>query len=581
MNFLSKYKHIFGLLATFGFIFLFCNINILNVFKKYSLSPKQVQACLKSTVSPNCTFERCNISNGLSHLEQKQSFCRDLGQEPSPEEALEERNLLKSISWPEPPQRSTPTPLEETSDAAHSQFVVMPAEGDRERHVGDQLEARVVLKDFRGHLKSYGGDFLVARLQSPELGAGVAGQVVDHNNGTYSAVFPLLWEGPVRVEVTLIHPSEAIAVLRRLREEHPDRVLYKSEFRSGSVSETTMCNMCLPTNQKPVCNYTDILTGEPWYCYKPSQGLSCDKRRNHFRAGYQNNLITDKEALLFQRTNLKVRMYANGSDTVKVLYKKKDKPGENSTIETGTPLMTTPSGYYFKWSWRMLSGVVIQEYNDPASINQCLKGKVVNIYGDSTVRQYYEFLTGFLPELKEFNLRSPAQAGPFMAVDMGQNIMLNYRSHGPPISYLPLSVTQLRYVANELEGLVGGSNTVVIISIWAHFTTFPVEVYIRRLRHIRRAVVRLLERAPETTVVLRSANLRGQSLQESLVFSDWFAVQLDGVLRSMFKGVNILLLDAWEMTLAHHLPHNIHPSAPIIKNMINTILSHICPKKNR
>ncbi|XP_019897738.3 NXPE family member 3-like [Esox lucius] len=579
MNFLSKYACVFYLLVLLTL--LFHNFITLDVKWKSDLHPKQVQLCFQSTAAANSTLEQYNItSEGLSHLEPKQSFCSHLGQEPSPEEALKERNLLESISWSEPPQQPTPTPIEETSDPAHSHFVFVPAEGGKDRYVGAQLEARVFLKDFNGRPKSYGGDFLLARLQSPELGAGVAGQVIDHNNGSYSAIFPLLWEGTVRVEVTLVHPSEAITVLRRLREERPDRVLYKSMFRSGLVSETTMCNLCLPTSQQPVCNYTDILTGEPWYCYKPKQDLSCDNRINHFRAGYQNNLITDKETLLFQRSNLKARIYATGSDTVTVLSAKQEKLGDNRTSEKEATVMTTLSGYYFKWSWRSLGGAAIREYNDPADINQCLKGKVVNMYGDSTVRQYYEFLTSILPELKEFNLGSPVQAGPFMAVDMAHNIMLNYRSHGPPISYLPLSVTQLRYVANELDGLVGGSNTVVIISVWAHFTTFPVEVYIRRLRHIQRAVVRLLERAPETTVVVRSANLRSQSLQESLVVSDWFAAQLDRVLRAMFQGVDVLLLDAWEMTLAHHLPHNIHPSTPIIKNMINTILSHVCPEKN-
>lgn len=122
----------------------------------------------------------------------------------------------------------------------------LPAEGGRERHVGDQLEALVLMNDFQGRPKSRGGDFLLARLHSPELGAGVAGQVLDHLNGTYSAIFPLLWEGSVWVEVTLVHPSEAVSLLRRLQEERLNWVPSKSLFRSGLLSETTECNLCLP-----------------------------------------------------------------------------------------------------------------------------------------------------------------------------------------------------------------------------------------------------------------------------------------------------------------------------------------------
>ncbi|XP_021470872.2 NXPE family member 3-like isoform X1 [Oncorhynchus mykiss] len=381
---LSKYVCIFLLLTLSGVFFLFRNISILEW--KLDL----------------CIWELCsNHAEGPTPLDHNQS-CNHLsqGQERTPEEALEEHYLLESIAWPEPPPRPTSIPLEQTSDPAHSHFAVLPAVGGREWHVGDQLESLVLMKDFQGHPKSHGGDFLLARLHSPELGAGVAGQVLDHQNGTYSAIFLLLWEGSVQVEVTLVHPSEAVAVLRNLREERPNRVLYKSLFKCGLLSETTMCNLCLPTNQEPLCNYTDPHTGEPWYCYKPKQLLSCDTRINHFKAGYQKDLITDKEALLFQSgVNLKTRIRAKGSDSVTVLPKKKDKPEVESSLAKPAPVRTTPSGYYFQGSWQSLGDVVMRQFNDPTAITQCLKGKVVYMYGDSTVRQYYEFLANFLPEL--------------------------------------------------------------------------------------------------------------------------------------------------------------------------------------
>ncbi|XP_029530445.2 NXPE family member 3-like isoform X1 [Oncorhynchus nerka] len=380
---LSKYVCIFLLLTLSGVFYLFRNISILEW---------KLDLC----------WELCsNHSEGPTPLDHNQS-CNHLsqGQERTPEEALEEHYLLESIAWPEPPPQPTSIPLEQTSDPAHSHFAVLPAVGGREWHVGDQLESLVLMKDFQGHPKSHGGDFLLARLHSPELGAGVAGQVLDHQNGTYSAIFLLLWEGSVQVEVTLVHPSEAVAVLRNLREERPNRVLYKSLFKYGLLSETTMCNLCLPTNQEPLCNYTDPHTGEPWYCYKPKQLLSCDTRINHFKAGYQKDLITNKEALLFRSgVNLKTRIRAKGSASVTVLPKKKDKPEVESSHAKPAPVRTTPSGYYFQGSWQSLGDVVMRQFNDPTPITQCLKGKVVYMYGDSTVRQYYEFLTNFLPEL--------------------------------------------------------------------------------------------------------------------------------------------------------------------------------------
>nr|XP_020506227.2 NXPE family member 3-like [Labrus bergylta] len=180
----------------------------------------------------------------------------------------------------------------------------------------------IKMYDFQGNPKKSGGDVLLARLHNRALEAGVAGRVVDHLNGSYSAVFPLLWEGSAQVEVTLVHSSEAVTVLHRLNREHPERVLFKSLFRSGSISETASCNVCLRQTNQPQCNYTDLRTGEPWFCYKPKK-LSCDDRINHMRAGF-NVRLKDKEEKLFQsKINLKVFIHSSGPANVTVLPPRK------------------------------------------------------------------------------------------------------------------------------------------------------------------------------------------------------------------------------------------------------------------
>ncbi|KAM6979751.1 NXPE family member 3-like [Aplochiton taeniatus] len=422
------------------------------------------------------------------------------GEKPSSKEAEEERVLLDSIAWPGPPAQLTATPPEQTSDPSRSTFTVLPAGGDGERHVGDQLEAVIHMHDFKGRHRPHGGDFLVARLHSPKLLAGVVGQVLDHGNGSYSAVFPLLWEG----------------------------------------------------SAQPLCNYTDVLTGEPWFCYKPKV-LGCHSRINHIRGPVSlKDLITKEEEKLFR----------------------------NRDLELGPPKVM-PSGYYFQGEWRTLGGVTVRPFKDSSSITQCLQGKVVHMYGDSTVRQWYWFLRD-AAGIKEFDLHSPSKTGPLLAVDTANNIMLNYRFHGhPAIISEVASVRDLRYISNELDLLTGGSNTVVIIGVWAHFAVTPLEIYIRRLRQIRRALVLLLDRAPETVVVVRTGNLKRLDLRFSLLSSDWYSLQMTRLLRAMFKGMDVLLVDAWDMVLASHLPHDLHPPPPIIKNMADHVLSYICPAKTK
>lgn len=97
----------------------------------------------------------------------------------------------------------------------------------------------------------------------------------------------------------MVHPSEAVTVLRRLTSEQPDRISFQSLFRSGGHSETTACGVCLPPPPQPLCNYTDPHTGEPWFCLKPKT-LGCHTRISHAKGEFTQKLRA-KEEELFQR----------------------------------------------------------------------------------------------------------------------------------------------------------------------------------------------------------------------------------------------------------------------------------------
>ncbi|XP_025233623.1 NXPE family member 3 isoform X2 [Theropithecus gelada] len=417
----------------------------------------------------------------------------------SSQERMEEDSLLAALHRQVPDV--APVPFVKSTDPSSSYFVILNSAAFFQ--VGSQLEVLVHVQDFQRKPKKYGGDYLQARIHSPKLQAGAVGRVVDYQNGFYKVFFTLLWPGKVKVSIFLVHPSEGIRVLQRLQKDKPDRVYFKSLFRSGRISETTECNVCLPGNL-PLCNFTDLYTGEPWFCFKPKK-LPCSSRITHFKGGYLKGLLTAAESAFFQSgVNIKMPVNSSGPDWVTVIPRR-------------------------------------------------------------------------IKDLVEFNLGSPKNVGPFLAVDQKHNILLKYRCHGPPIRFTTVFSSELHYVANELNGIVGGKNTVVAIAVWSHFSTFPLEVYIRRLRNIRRAVVRLLDRSPKTVVVIRTANAQELGPEVSLFNSDWYNFQLDTILRRMFSGVGVYLVDAWEMTLAHYLPHKLHPDEVIVKNQLDMFLSFVCP----
>ncbi|NXD10063.1 NXPE3 protein, partial [Nothocercus nigrocapillus] len=523
-----------------------------------------------ATVSGSSWITENNDRQTLSRATRiaRKLYCGYERQRLSKREQVEEESLLAALLWPKPPDDEIP--FVQSTDPAHSDFVIVKP-GTLFK-VGDQLEVLVRMKDFQGKPKQYGGDYLQARIHSPLLKAGAVGRVVDCHNGFYKVFFTLLWPGEVKVSVSLVHPSEAIQVLLRLREERPDRVYFKSSFKSGRFSETTECNVCLP-GDLPVCNFTDLYTGEPWFCYKPRK-LSCASRISHAKGGYQKGLLTQEESLFFQSdVNIKMPIFPSGADAVTVKPKAFT---DSSAMDRAEDPNVSPSGYYYEDQWRPRTHR-IHHFNESEDVTKCLQGKVIHLFGDSTIRQWFEYLTAFVPDLVEFNLGSPKNVGPFMAVDLKRNILLRFRCHGPPIRFTTVFSSELRYVANELNGIVGGRNTVIAITIWSHFSTFPVEVYIRRLRNIRRSIIQLLDRSPRTVIVIRTANVQELGPEVSLFNSDWYSYQLDSVMRKMFSGIAVHFVDAWEMSLAHHLPHNLHPNEVIVKNQIDAFLSYVCP----
>ncbi|XP_051870164.1 NXPE family member 3-like isoform X2 [Pristis pectinata] len=487
----------------------------------------------------------------------------------TPEERTEGTVLMQMIKWPKPPNPAVP--FQKSSDASRARFVILNS--GKTFYVRDQLQVMLRMYDFEGNPKQYGGDFILARIHTPELKAGSVGTVIDNQNGFYYINFNLSWPGKVQVSVSLVHPSEGIQVLERLREERPDRVNFKSAFRLGTTSETTLCNLYL-TQTKPLCNFTDLRTGEPWFCYKPEK-LPCSSRINHAKGTYVKGLLKGDEVIYFKRgSNIKkpILPYIPGYITVEP---SRHAVGASQECVRGKPMLS-PSGYYFQDQW-MSTTCNIRSFDTAAKVTGCLHGKKVYLFGDSTIRQWFEYLIAFVPALKKFDLGNPEKIGPHLAVDTENNIIVEFRPHGPPIRFTTVSSQDLRYISNELDGIKGGKDTVIGITLWSHFSTFPVEVYIRRLQNIRRSILRLLGRNPDTVVVIKTANVQALPGEVSLYNSDWFSYQLDIVMRKMFTDINVGFVDAWEMTVAHYLPHELHPRTVIIKNQIDVLLSYVCP----
>ncbi|XP_075061892.1 NXPE family member 3-like [Mixophyes fleayi] len=474
------------------------------------------------------------------------------------------KGLLTLIDWPEPP-----------STVGHFKFSTSPRNCDynllnaRDTYrIGETLEVVITARDHNGRQKEYGGDFFQAKLHSPALKAGVTGHVKDFINGSYLATFLLPWPGKAEVHIRLIHSSEAVDILKKKRESYPEKVYFYGFFQFNGSSEVMECNLELAG--KDVCKYRDPVSGDTWQCVRP-QKLPCDSWVYHSMGGYRRVTNKLEDSLL------------SGSVTNKIIpgkFPPINVISENSSLGLTSNLSvcrpgqksTQPSGFYYGNVWTSFT-CLGRHFPQPSDALACLNGKDIHMFGDSTLRQWFEYLERFIPSLKMIDLHTNYKSGPLLAVDADAGLAMRWRAHGIPLRTSKTMVSDLHYEAAHIAGIGGGPHTVVVMTLWAHFTNYPVRVYLERLDRVRQAIASLLFRSPQTTVIIKSANTG----YKSIYGSDWLSLQLDILLRAALKGMAVTILDAWDMTSCHYLPDNIHPGPPVVRNEVDLMLSYICP----
>ncbi|KAG2455724.1 NXPE2 protein, partial [Polypterus senegalus] len=388
------------------------------------------------------------------------------------------------------------TEFDQTSNAKKSRATLLHPK--QNYTIGETIRIQVEICDHNGNLKTYGGDFILARIQSPEHKAAASGVLKDLKNGIYHIDFKLFWPGQVEVVVQLVHPSEAVTAIWRAKQLDYDKISYTGIFTNNSVQEKTECYSYLISSQS-VCLYVDEREKETYSCLKPLT-LSC-------------------ETLTFFQSRNSITSY---------LTKNEKKLLDQSNIAVTIPNDFPPISVF--------------------SINN-LK---------------------YLKTTENFKSRAP-----MLAVDEQRNITVDWRKHGHPwiTAYLNV-IKECNYVSREVDKIAGGENIIVVITVGQHFRPFPLELHIRRLLNIRKAIERLKARSPKTRVFIKLENVR-ELTSDTLRFSNWHGYIQNLAQREVFHGLNVTILDAWDMTVADNTK-NVHPPQHVVHSQVALFLSYLC-----
>eukprot|EP00057_Strongylocentrotus_purpuratus_P008693 XP_011663167.1 PREDICTED: NXPE family member 3-like [Strongylocentrotus purpuratus] len=285
----------------------------------------------------------------------------------------------------------------------YSTFYIIDAQ--RKYQICDRLDIIIEARDSTNKSKVNGGDYIRVRIYNNDFKAGAStdGEVVYLGDGNYKASFTLRWVGKSFVRVILVHPAEAVNVLRRARDTCPTRYGYSGRFTGKigkkSVVEDTLCNVIPPVPNATICDLTRHAIAEPWFCTAPTKtNLTCSDfawtcANKKFSAALFKPAMTKQEQTLFkgQKQPIPVR----GINFVTVTQQDKNISSPAHCFNERLPPCAVDShslsnpmaaGYFFKGHWysnycRLRSFVI------PSSSLECLTNKTLYFHGDSTSRQ--------------------------------------------------------------------------------------------------------------------------------------------------------------------------------------------------
>uniref|UniRef100_A0A670KN63 NXPE family member 2-like n=2 Tax=Podarcis muralis TaxID=64176 RepID=A0A670KN63_PODMU len=458
------------------------------------------------------------------------------------------------------------TDIKTTTSAKNSKATILSPKDSY--CIGDPLIVQLDLYNHLGNRKEYGGDFLQARIYSSSLKAGVSGHIEDHKNGTYLVHFTLFWEGKVRASLRLINPSEGVSALWAARKRGYNKIGFRGRFLKGTLDVFSDCGFNIATKEE-LCEYLDRRDKESFYCVKP-KNVSCDALVSLKSYNKPISYLTALEKRLFDRSNIGAEIPQAFGD-ISVAACKKTMASEKCQVGMNSP---SPSGFVWQNQWHPVF-CNVSTFNTLERINTCLERKLIYLLGDSTVRQWIEYLTKRVNTLKYLDSHGAGKHRNLIAVDMERNIQIQWKKHNHPlVTASEYMVRDHNYVAREIDLVAGDKDTVVVIGLGQHFRPFPIELFIRRAINARGAIQRLLLRSPDTKVIIKGENTREVSIEQE-IFADFHGYAQHLALKDIFRDLKVGFVDAWDMTVAYGM-NILHPPDHVVGNQIDMFLTYIC-----
>lgn len=449
---------------------------------------------------------------------------------------------------------------------------------------------KLVAYDKQQRPKLYGDDVVVIWAEKEKGDGRISGQVEDHKNGSYTGHVTVFWTGKTRLYFKLITPIENSCrrwkAIKRygnsvFAQSLPKGILATYKKNSSQVVNTTNCGP-IPwihgfTN---LCNFTTLNGGLSWYCGKPNdKDFNCSDIYSFssyplVKVSFdRRNLITDPGHGVFKES------VTTDITTPCILRQPSVRCSARPAIMSWSEPL--PSGFWLNSAWTPLhcrAGVnhTNEEYR------KCLANKHLFLIGESTVRQYSQYIADQVMEIGKVDMKNghgPEDTYHRSSPLSGHNISLWYYQHEMPFHSYPgtwikniIAVPDL--ISSIAEMSLDGRDVILFLYYNSHISAHPPSAYRDRIRLLSNALQSFLATKPQAKVLYKGFHVM---IEDDKWFDARISQLLDDILREEFMTVmdRVTLLDTMSITVAHN-SELLHPNGNAFLSQIHQFFSYIC-----
>ncbi|XP_070547764.1 NXPE family member 4-like [Ptychodera flava] len=388
------------------------------------------------------------------------------------------------------------------------------------------------------------------------------------------------------IAIALTHTREAVRFLERDFLPLEDKTAWKGYFGTGAKSNHTMCVLHREGTWENKCEYR----------FKRGLGRSlllCDKPENQSCANLHHLVAVFPSKTAVDVASKHKHLFEKGPKPVAGTPKKISIIDNNQNRVTETLPYCSPEtvdktfqGHWFNGTWHPAH--CRTQKLDVTKVKSCLANKNILLFGDSTLRQWFDEICQLLQinatkitwdtQYSNVKPKEPKYYGHIRGYAKQEpNISINFFFQALPVTRSRYRIADSIFAGDMIDDLTN-CNELVVVSLWAHYTFWTPETFAEKLHYIKMALFRFKQRCPDSVVAVKGAHVREQSSWQYRIYnSDWRLHHINEQLKETFDEEWIMFYDSWDLNRSYPGKIVIHMPNDVIREEVRLYLSYICP----